>query len=134
MGYEVEWLLECLLIRVKSPATYENLGINNILLLPCKDTVRKMTSSLACEFGFNDFAIECIRKHFKNKSVAERYGSLMWDEMSIMQDIRFYRHSFQFKGFTYLYPRAKDVEEDENNFSALDEEWVEDYDNEDGST
>lgn len=54
--------------------------------------------------------------------------------MSIMQDIRFYRHSFQFKGFTYLYPRAKDVEEDENNFSALDEEWVEDYDNEDGST
>jgi hypothetical protein len=78
-----------------------------------------MTSSLACEFGFNDFAIECIRKHFKNKSVAERYGSLMWDGMSIMQDIRFDKHSFQFKVFTYLYPSAKDVEEDENNFSVV---------------
>ncbi|XP_045036895.1 uncharacterized protein LOC123477577 [Daphnia magna] len=145
MRYDVEWLLECLLIRVKSPATYEHLRINNIIPLPCKDTLRKMTSSLACEFGFNDFAIECIRKHFKNKSLTERYGSLMWDEMSIMQDIRFDKNSFQYKGFTYLYTifiirtynntyLYTDFEEDETNFSALDEDWVEDEDNEDGST
>lgn len=129
MKYEVEWLLECILIRVKSPATYEHLRLNNILPLPCRDTLRKITSSLKSEFGFNDFSLECIRKHFANKPLAERYGSLMWDEMSIIQDIHFDKHSFKFKGFTYLNACE---EERENENSALDEEWQED--NEEFST
>lgn len=79
---------------------------------------------MATEFGFNEFALECIKKNFKNKPLSERYGSLMWDEMSITQDIHFDKHSFQFKGFTYLYDSsAADVEEG-SNFLALNEDWT----------
>ena len=83
MRYDIEWLLECLLIRVKSPATYEHLRANKILPLSSKDTLRKMISSMSPEFGFNDFELQCITRNLKNKSLSERYGSLMWDEMSI---------------------------------------------------
>jgi hypothetical protein len=57
MRYDIEWLLECLLIRVKSPATYEHLRVNKILPLSSKDTLRKMISSMSPEFGFNDFEL-----------------------------------------------------------------------------
>lgn len=89
MRYEIEWLLECLLIRVKSPETYEHLRVNKILCLPSKDTLRKMRSRKSPEFGFNDFALQSIKRNLKNKSLTERYGSLMWDEMSITQDLHF---------------------------------------------
>lgn len=125
MKYEVEWLLECLQIRIKSPAVYEHLRMNNILPLPCKDTLRKLTTGLCTEFGFNEFALECIKNDLKNKSLPERYGSLMWDEMSITQDIHFGKHTFQFKGFTYL---CEDEEQQEPDFSALNYEWSENED------
>jgi hypothetical protein len=125
MKYEMEWLLECLQIRIKSPAVYEHLRINNILALPCKDTLRKLTSGLCTDFGFNEFALECIKKNFRNKSLPERYGSLVWDEMSITQDIHLDKHTFQFKGFTYL---CADEEQQEHDFSALNEEWIENAD------
>lgn len=60
MKYEEEWLLECLLVRVKTPAVYDHLRENNIIPLPCKDILRKLTSCLSTEFGFNDFAMESI--------------------------------------------------------------------------
>jgi hypothetical protein len=60
--YEVEWLLEGLLIRIKSPAVYEQLKVNSILPLPCQETLRKLACCLSTEFGFDEFAIECIKK------------------------------------------------------------------------
>ena len=124
--YEIEWLLECLLIRVKSPATYEHLRICNILPLPSRNTLQKMTSSLSAEFGFNQFALECIKKNLKNKPLSERYGSLMWDEMSIIQDLHYDQHTFKYKGFTYLYETKEQCEVDPDNLSALNKEWQED--------
>lgn len=131
MRYEIEWLLECLLIRVKSPATYEHLRVNKILPLPSKDTLRKMISSMSPEFGFNDFALQCIKRNLKNKSLTERYGSLMWDEMSITQDLHFDKNTFKFKGFTYLRADPSDSEEDDSNISALDDSWQEQEEEED---
>lgn len=124
--YEIEWLLECLLIRVKSPATYEHIRICNILPLPSRNTLQKMTSSLSSEFGFNQFALECIKTKLKNKPLSERYGSLMWDEMAIIQDLHFDQHTFKYKGFTYLYETKEQCEDDPENLSALNKEWQED--------
>lgn len=48
-----------------------------------------------------------------------RFGSLMLDEMAILQDIRFDKNDFQFKGFSYLDSSPDEAEDDENNLSAL---------------
>jgi hypothetical protein len=45
--------------------------------------------------------------------------------MSITQDIHLDKHTFQFKGFTYL---CADEEQQEHDFSALNEEWIENAD------
>lgn len=98
MRYEAEWLLESLLLRIKSPAAYEHLRKNDILPLPCKESLRRLISGMSCEFGFNEFALECIEKNCKGKPRALQLGSLIWDEMSITQDIQFNEQTFQFDG------------------------------------
>ncbi|EFX65674.1 hypothetical protein DAPPUDRAFT_264319 [Daphnia pulex] len=45
--------------------------------------------------------------------------------MSNTQDIHPNKHTFQFKGFTYL---CADEEQQEHDFSALNEEWIENAD------
>ncbi|KAI9557151.1 hypothetical protein GHT06_016958 [Daphnia sinensis] len=64
------------------------------------------------------------KEEIQNKSLCERYGSLMWDEMSITQSIHFDKYSFQFKGFSYLYESSSACVEEKNNFSALREDWT----------
>ncbi|KAK0156907.1 hypothetical protein PV327_011539, partial [Microctonus hyperodae] len=38
--YSIEWVYECLLMRIKSPSVYERLRSKQILSLPCKDTLQ----------------------------------------------------------------------------------------------
>lgn len=113
MRYEAEWLLECLLLRIKSKAAYEHLRKNNILPLPSKETLRMLLSSLSCSFGFNDFPLDAIKKNLKGKRIEETFGTLMWDEMSLAQDIQFDPDSLQFKGFVHL--DDADVIEDDSD-------------------
>lgn len=67
--YEAEWLLECLLIRIKSKTTYEHLRTKKLLPLPHPDTLQKMLSCMSCSFGFNDFALSAIQKKFSRKKI-----------------------------------------------------------------
>lgn len=44
MRYDAEWLMECLLMRIKSPRAYKHLRANMLLPLPCPDTIRRLIS------------------------------------------------------------------------------------------
>lgn len=100
--YDSKWILECLLLRMKSKSTYEHLRSNNILPLPCKEMLRKLISGLSCNFGFNKFALDAIGNNFKGKPLNERFGSLVFDEMSITQDLEFNEDLLQFQGLVSL--------------------------------
>lgn len=46
MRFTSEWMLECILMKIKSPKLYRHLRINNILVLPSNTTIKKYTKCL----------------------------------------------------------------------------------------
>ena len=92
MRYDAEWLMECLLMKIKSnersPRAYKYLRANNLLPLPCPDTIRRLLSSMPCHFGFNEEALLSIKRKLQDKHLYFRQGSIVWDEMSLTKDVK----------------------------------------------
>jgi hypothetical protein len=80
MRYEAVFLLEALMLKMKSNAAFKHLRNNKILPLPSASTIRKLISSSNCHFGFNELALENIEIALKEfgKDDPARYGCLMW--------------------------------------------------------
>lgn len=47
----------------------------------------------------NDFALSAIKKHLQGLPRSEKHRSLVWDEMSIAEDVTFNSQKMQFDGF-----------------------------------
>ncbi len=99
MRYDAEWLMECLLMRIKSPKAYNHLRTHSLLPLPCNNTIRKLLSSFPCSFGFNDEALLSIKNTLDGLGLDLRRGSLVWDEMSVTKSIKFDPQKMHFEGF-----------------------------------
>ena len=53
---------------------------------------------MPCSFGKNEFALQAIKRNLQGKPKAMRYGSLIWDEMAIKEDLVFNSQKLQFDG------------------------------------
>lgn len=115
--YDAEWLMECLLMRIKSPAAYQHIRKVGILPLPCPDSIKKLLSSMPCTFGFNEEALAAIKRMFKSLPLDQRRGSLVWDEMSITKLVKFDDQKLRFEGFVDY--GSGNVNEDEDVGNAL---------------
>lgn len=102
MRYETNWLIHCIVFHTKSPAAYEHLKNNGILPLPHRSTLQRLLSYAPCEFGFNSMALGAIKTRMNKWSRAMRYGSLIWDEMSLSQDVNFNSQQLRMDGFMDL--------------------------------
>lgn len=87
MRYDAVFLMECLLLKMKSTAAYKHLRKNRMLPLPSPSTIRRYLSASDCYFGFNEMALDHIKKALEGLPVPDRFGSLMWDEMAVKKDI-----------------------------------------------
>jgi hypothetical protein len=102
MRYEAEWLLECLLLRIKSPTAYEHLKRTGILPLPSKETLRRLVSGMSCHFGFNSVALQAMGKVLEGKSLKDRLVVISMDEVAMLPSLEFNTESLVFDGFTRL--------------------------------
>lgn len=100
MRFEAEWLLECLLLRVKSTATYDHLRATKLIPLPHRDTLRRLIGGMSCHFGFNSMAFEAIKTAMEDKADWERIIILMFDEIAIQAGLEYNCESLAFDGFT----------------------------------
>ena len=116
MRYEAEWLLECLMLRIKSPEAYRHIDDSGILPLPSYETLRRLIAGLACHFGFQKMALEAIQRAFANKTKNETEGVVCFDEMVIMEEMSFDGKDHCFKGF------AEQVENDDETDEIIMEE------------
>lgn len=60
MTYDREWILECILLKMRSPKLYEYIRRQNILTLPGRTTLRKYMSSYMGSFGFNKRMLDTL--------------------------------------------------------------------------
>jgi hypothetical protein len=98
MNYDGGFLMQCLLLKLKSSFTYAHLRKSKILPLPSASTIRRRLSSSECKFGFNELALENIKKALRNLPDADRWGSLMWDEVSLKKDLTWHSKRLEWHG------------------------------------
>ena len=99
MRYETEFLMECLLLRIKSATTYDHLAAAKILPLPHPNTILSLLSGMECKFGLNSFALSAIKSNLAGKAKYLRYGSVFFDEIKIKEDVTFDVRKLKFDGF-----------------------------------
>ncbi|KZR98646.1 Uncharacterized protein APZ42_005837 [Daphnia magna] len=81
MRYGPGFLLECLLLKMKSTSEYKHLRNRSILPLPHPNTIRKLLSSTPSKFGYNEIALDSIKREFDRQQLSEksrrRWGTLI---------------------------------------------------------
>lgn len=98
MKYDAGFLLQCLLLKMKSSTTYKHMRDNKILPLPSPSTIRRLLSSSDCKFGFNELALNSIKRELDGLPLSQRWGSLMWDEMSLKKDLTWNAQTLEWHG------------------------------------
>ena len=98
MRYKAEFLLDCMLLRMKSRKTYEHLRKAKLLPLPSRETVRRRISSSNATFGFSDLALENMRKALSGMSFANRLGCLMFDEIHLKKEFTWNSQTNEWEG------------------------------------
>ena len=99
MKFDAGFVMQCVLLRIKSKATYLHLKKEKILPLPSLATLRRYISCMPCSFGINQWALDAIGKALANEPKALKLGSLMWDEMSVETTLDFDAQKLRFEGF-----------------------------------
>lgn len=100
MRYEHAFLMQCVVLKMKSNAAYVHIRANLLLPLPSPSTIRRLLSSTECRFGFNELALEHILLALKDLPHYKRIGCLMWDEIAVTKDLRFDTRTLKWKGIT----------------------------------
>nr|CAH0098454.1 unnamed protein product [Daphnia galeata] len=98
MRYDDAFVMQCLLLKMKSNRAYRYILEEGMLALPSVSTIRRVLSSSDCVFGFNSLALESIKKALHGLPVAERWGSLMWDEIKIKKDLTWNSKNLEWHG------------------------------------
>lgn len=76
--YTLNWIYECMLIRIKSRKTYEHIRIHNILTLPSVETIRKYLKHTKGVYGFQPSTFTCLKEKSKHININERRGTIIY--------------------------------------------------------
>ncbi|KAG0431737.1 hypothetical protein HPB47_021512 [Ixodes persulcatus] len=101
MGYSREWVLECILMRIKSPKLYEHIRKHKIMVLPSKSCLQKYVRNYKSSFGFNDDVFSAIAEKTKTMDAFQRHGGLLIDEMKLSENLKVTSSGF-IEGFVDL--------------------------------
>lgn len=96
--YDPDFLMQALVLRMKSYKAYRHIRLEGLLPLPSPSTLRRLLSSSECKFGFNELALLNIRQALQGKNIGERWGCLLFDEMSILSDLTFDQKLLEWHG------------------------------------
>ncbi|KAH6940359.1 hypothetical protein HPB50_026979 [Hyalomma asiaticum] len=101
MKYAQDWLLECILMKLKSPRLYDHIRKHEILVLPSKTTLKKYMKSYRSTFGFNMTAMNILKMKTSTMSEHQRHGGLLVDEIKLSEHLSVLS-SGQIQGFVNL--------------------------------
>ncbi|KAH9367853.1 hypothetical protein HPB48_003102 [Haemaphysalis longicornis] len=85
--YSNKWVLECLMMKMKSPALYEHPRKEKILAVPSKTTLRKCQKSYKAGFGFNMKVADVLREKTSSMDEFKLHEGLLVDEMKLSEHL-----------------------------------------------
>jgi len=96
MRYEHQWILGCMLLRIKSPTAYNHLREHEILSLPSKSTLQRYLDVVRAECGISQECLDLLQK--KVSCPADQHGILLFDELKLRTGIKFDVKNLTFSG------------------------------------
>ncbi|KAK8785529.1 hypothetical protein V5799_008105 [Amblyomma americanum] len=87
MKFSIEWVLECLIMKMKSARLYEHLRRENILALPSKTTLRKYLKRYKTGFRFNSKVLDVLSEKARSMDEFKKHGGLIVDEMKLSEHL-----------------------------------------------
>lgn len=100
--YDDEFLLDSLLLKIKSPKGYRHCLQHNLLPLPAESHLRKLVKGMKCRYGINKHAVDAISNYFSDKDENSRNGILIFDEVKLREEMQFNSNSLKVDGFIDL--------------------------------
>lgn len=104
--YTVEWLLHCILLRIRSPNFLRD---NGILPLPSRSTIYRYLRTVNVKCGFNKDFFKALRKKLSTLPLISRHGVLLFDEMQIRKSISFNSKTVTFQGLKTTVTDGEDL-------------------------
>ncbi|KAH6931816.1 hypothetical protein HPB50_000881 [Hyalomma asiaticum] len=101
MKYSDEWLLDCIIMRIKSPKLYEHIRKHKIMVLPSKSCLNKYVKNYKSNFGFNENVFTAIAEKTKCMDEFQRHGGILIDEMKLSESLKVTSSGF-IEGFVDL--------------------------------
>ena len=96
--YSHEWLLLCLLLHIRSSATYNMLRNNGILSLPAKSTISKYLHESNTGCGFDARFFELFKKQLECYPPIARSDIISFDEILVRSSIEVDMKTMTFNG------------------------------------
>ncbi|KAH7937165.1 hypothetical protein HPB49_008335 [Dermacentor silvarum] len=87
MKYQAEWILECLLMRMKSKRLYEHLRKERIMLLPGRTCLQRYLRSFRSGFGFNRRVFSALKEKCCEMPEHQRHGGILLDKMKLSENL-----------------------------------------------
>lgn len=100
--YTEEWILHSLLLYIRSSSTYSYLYKNKIVPLCSISTVRRYLNSVKIKCGIDSNFFSALKQKFKNKTLFERTGVLMFDEIIVRTSLSVNCRSMKIEGLVDL--------------------------------
>lgn len=82
----------------RSPSGFKFLRDNNILPLPCINTVRKYLLAIKIDCGFDPNLFKLLKKKFTTKNKFQRKGILLLDEIFLRESISVNSRTLTYSG------------------------------------
>ncbi|KAH9364349.1 hypothetical protein HPB48_012123 [Haemaphysalis longicornis] len=83
--YSSNFLTMCMLLHIRSPASYSFLRESKLLPLPAVSTVRRYISMVTTESGFDETFLGAFKRKMARKTDIQRHGMLVFDEIQVRQ-------------------------------------------------
>lgn len=100
MRYKNEFLLDSLLLKIKSSKGYRHCLNHELLSLLSESHLYKLVKELKCSYGVNAHAISTTENNFRDETDANKhYGMLIFDEVKLREEVAFNSNSLKVDGF-----------------------------------
>lgn len=112
--YNDDWIIQCILLHIRSLKDYKYLREVGLLPLLCGKTIRRYTSLIDMKCGFDGNFLKLFKKCLLSKKPLQKHGLISFDEISLRESVSVSNSSLTYLGlcdYGDLGKKAKTVNE-----------------------
>ncbi|XP_072141043.1 uncharacterized protein [Dermacentor andersoni] len=87
MRYNDEWIVECMMMKMRSPKLYEHLRRETIMVLPGRTCLQRYLQRFKGGFGLSANIFNALTEKTKAMDVYSRHGGLVIDEIKLSEHL-----------------------------------------------